>query len=235
MTSTDSAADDVGSPVAPVRIHREDVPADQRHSFDADPVLTVHDGPWSYERSPRAGAALSIAAWVVVGVSVIAIVVDQFRPEPFLYDGNMIGAAGVFTLLALILIGGPGAFLSQGKFRHTPSGRRLRQSHRHKHGFSSLSAAAAVHAALTSGEITTRSDLISTAQRGGYRNKPKDELFVTPYEAAKRDDYAIVAVYFKSDDGEYAIWPPVPISPDRIGALLPPHQDGFDVSAATSN
>lgn len=212
-------------PAQPRWVSREDVPARVRHFFDVAPVLAVHDGPWSHHRWPRLGAALQIFGWVIAGLIVAAIIVDQRRADTFLDGGNKIAAGFVVALLALILVAGPGAFASRGRVRYRPSGRKLADSQIKKYR-GNVTSAASIHGLLSSDDADWRK---AQGAGAGWReiqavlgHTPSTGRLIISLYWSDRDDYALAAVHLEEDDSdEIAVWPPVTIPPDLVGKILP--------------
>lgn len=212
-------------PAQPRWVSREDVPARVRHFFDVAPVLAVHDGPWSHHRWPRLGAALQIFGWVIAGLIVAAIIVDQRRADTFLDGGNKIAAGFVVALLALILVAGPGAFASRGRVRYRPSGRKLADSQIKKYR-GNVTSASSIHGLLSSDDADWRK---AQGAGAGWReiqaalgHTPSTGRLIISLYWSDRDDYALAAVHLEEDDSdEIAVWPPVTIPPDLVGKILP--------------
>ena len=212
-------------PAQPRWVSREDVPVRVRHFFDVAPVLAVHDGPWSYHRWPRLGATLQILGWVIAALIVAGVIVDQLRADTFLDDGNKIAAGFIAAVLALVLVAGPGAFASRGRVHYQPSRRKLADSQIKKYR-GNLTSASSIH------ELLSREDADWRKAQGagaGLREiravlgrTPSTGRLIISLYWSDRDDYAIAAVHLEEDDSdEIAVWPPVTISPDLVGKILP--------------
>ena len=204
-------------PAQPRWVSREDVPVRVRHFFDVAPVLVVHDGPWSYHRWPRLGATLQILGWVIAALIVAGVIVDQLRADTFLDDGNKIAAGFIAAVLALVLVAGPGAFASRGRVHYQPSRRKLADSQIKKYR-GNLTSASSIH------ELLSREDADWRKAQGagaGWRTPSTGRLIISLYWS-DRADYAVAAVHLEEDDSdEIAVWPPVTISPDLVGKILP--------------
>lgn len=194
----------------PLLVHETDPSVRSGRLFAVNPVLAVHEGPWTLRQSPILGAVLIALGALALIATATGIIIDRAGETSHLGGNEIVGVIAVALFTGAMLIG-LGRELWRGRVRHAPTGKKLTEHRMNLCGTPELGAR--IHAGLEGGTIATPEELRSGQRRGGW----KIDLFVRFYEVP-RTSLAYATVHFAAEEG-VLVWPPVEISTDLVETL----------------